>query len=240
MMASLMKIIATLPTYNEADNIELLMAEILAIGPDYEILVVDDNSPDGTYKIVGDAAAQNSRIHIIHRTNERGRGTAGLAAFRWARDNGADAVIEMDADFSHAPRFIPSLVQPVREEQADIVIGSRLVEGGGEQGRPPSRKIITLMANTYIRLMLGLPVRDATSGFRVFSRRALTTIPWEKMTARGPEIVQEVLWEARRANLTMTERPILFEERRAGTSTFNRSIMMKSLLYMLKLRLGIR
>ena len=240
MMASLMKIIATLPTYNEADNIEMLMAEILALGPEYGILVVDDDSPDGTHKIVADAATQNSRIHLIHRTNERGRGSAGLAAFRWARDHGADAVIEMDADFSHAPRFIPSLVQPVRDGEADIVIGSRLVKGGGEQGRPPSRKIITYLANTYIRLMLRLPVRDATSGFRVFSRRALTLIPWEKMTASGPEIVQEVLWEARRANLTMTERPILFEERRAGSSTFNRSIMLKSLLYMVKLRFGKR
>ena len=233
-----MKIIATLPTYNEAGNIESLMRDILALGPDFEVLVIDDNSPDGTWKLVAGAARTEPRIHLLHRTTERGRGTAGLAGFVWARDHGAGAVVEMDADYSHHPRFIPSLVEPVRSAQADVVVGSRLVPGGGEQGRHPARRIITLLANAYIRTVLGTSIRDSTSGFRVFSRRALEAIPWERMRARGPEIVQEVLWEARRAGLVLAERPILFEERRAGTSTFNWRIMVRSLLYMLKLRLG--
>lgn len=234
-----MKIIATLPTYNEAGNIESLMRDILALGPEFEVLVIDDDSPDGTWRLVAEAARTEQRIHLLHRTTERGRGTAGLAGFVWARDNGADAVVEMDADYSHHPRFIPSLVEPLRTEGADLVVGSRLVRGGGEQGRHPARKIITLLANAYIRAVLGTSIRDSTSGFRVFSRRALETIPWERMRARGPEIVQEVLWEARRAGLVLAERPIFFEERRAGTSTFNWRIMVRSLLYMLKLRLGL-
>ena len=193
-----MRIVALLPTYNEAENIAPLIGEILALGPEYEVLVVDDDSPDGTWRIVGDTAARDPRVHLMHRTSERGRGSAGIAGFQWARDNGADAVIEMDADFSHHPRFIPMLAEPVRAGTADIVIGSRLVEGGAEQGRHAARKAITLGANAYIRLVLGLPIRDCTSGFRAFSRRALDAIPWEKMTARGPEIVQEVLHQARR------------------------------------------
>ena len=231
-----MKILATLPTYNESGNIESLIGEILALGPEYETLVIDDNSPDGTWRIVKEMAETNPRVHLLHRTNERGRGTAGLAGFRWARDAGADAVIEMDADFSHHPRFIPSLVQPVREGRADVVIGSRLVAGGSETGRHVARTVITRAANLYIQLVLGLPIRDCTSGFRVFSRRALEALPWENMTCRGPEIVQEVLSEARRAGLKFAELPILFEPRRAGESTFNAKIMVRSFAYVLKLR----
>ncbi|MCX7962988.1 MAG: polyprenol monophosphomannose synthase [Candidatus Sumerlaea chitinivorans] len=232
-----MKIIVTLPTYNEAQNIEPLIEELLALGEEFEVLVIDDHSPDGTWQIVERLSERNPRVHLLHRVNERGRGTAGLAGFRWARDHGADAVVEMDADFSHEPRFIPSLLEPIRRGEANIVIGSRLVAGGKEEGRSPIRTLITLAANAYIRLMLGLPIRDCTSGFRVFDRRALEVLPWETMTCRGPEIVQEVLWEARRAGLRMVERPIVFKERRAGQSTFNFKIMLRSLGYMWKLRM---
>lgn len=231
-----MRIVATLPTYNEAENIAPLIDEILSLGEEYEVLVIDDNSPDGTWRIVQKIAAENSRVHLLHRTTERGRGTAGIAGFIWARDFGADAVVEMDADFSHHPRFIPSLLEPVRAGKADLVVGSRLVKGGGEQGRPLSRRMITLMANGYIQTVLGLRIRDCTSGFRVFSRKALQSIPWERLDARGPEIVQEVLMEARRAGLVFDELPIMFEERRAGQSTFNAKIMIRSFCYVPRLR----
>ena len=235
-----MKILATLPTYNEADNIAPLIGEILGLGPEYETLVIDDDSPDGTWRIVSELGKTESRVHLLHRTADRGRGAAGLAGFIWARDHGADVVVEMDADFSHRPAFIPALVEPVRQEQADVVVGSRLVAGGGERGRPLSRRAITIMANLYIQSVLGLRIRDCTSGFRAFSRRALESIPWEKMTARGPEIVQETLDEARKARLRFDEKPILFEERRAGQSTFNVRIMARSFLYVLRLRLGMK
>lgn len=207
------------------------MDDLLALDPQLEVLVVDDNSPDGTWRVVRERAALDGRVHLIHRTNERGRGTAGLVAFLYARDNGYDAAVEMDADYSHHPRFIPSLLKPLSSGEADIVIGSRLITGGGETGRHPARRLITLAANGYIRTMLRLPVRDCTTGFRTFSREALETIPWEKLDARGPEIVQEVLIEARHARLRMLERPIMFEERRAGESTFNYKIMLRSFGY---------
>ncbi len=231
-----MKILATLPTYNESGNICPLIEELLALDPMLEVLVVDDDSPDGTWRLVQEKSTKEKRIHLIHRTGERGRGTAGLAAFRFARDNGYDAAVEMDADFSHHPRFIPSLLDPLRKGDADIVIGSRLVEGGGETGRHPLRRYITLAANGYIRMLLKLPIRDCTTGFRAFNRKALEAIPWETLDARGPEIVQEVLIHARAAGLTMVERPILFEERRAGTSTFNYGIMARSFQYVWRKR----
>lgn len=231
-----MKILATLPTYNEAGNIGPLMDELLGLDPLLEVLVVDDHSPDGTWRLVEEKARADKRVHLIHRTGERGRGTAGLAAFQFARDSGYDAAVEMDADYSHHPRFIPSLLEPIRQGDADIVIGSRLVAGGGETGRHPLRRGITLAANGYIRMVLKLPVRDCTTGFRTFNRRALEAIPWERLDARGPEIVQEVLIEANRAGLRMVERPILFEERRAGTSTFNYKIMVRSFGYVWRKR----
>lgn len=231
-----MRIVVTLPTYNEAENIGPLIEQLLALGEEFEVLVIDDDSPDRTWETVLRLSKTEPRVHLIRRIGERGRGTAGLVGFKWARDEGADAVIEMDADFSHQPKFIPSLLEPIRSGEANIVIGSRLVSGGGETGRSPVRTLITLLANAYIRLVLGLPIRDCTSGFRVFDRRALETLPWERMRCRGPEIVQEVLHEARKAGLKMVERPIIFEERRAGQSTFNVKIMLRSLLYMLRLR----
>jgi dolichol-phosphate mannosyltransferase len=231
-----MRIVVTLPTYNEAENIGPLIEELLALGDEFEVLVIDDDSPDRTWEIVWRLSKTEPRVHLIRRIGERGRGTAGLVGFKWARDEGADAVVEMDADFSHQPRFIPALLEPIRRGEANIVIGSRLVPGGGETGRSPIRTVITLLANAYIRLILGLPIRDCTSGFRVFDRQALERLPWEKMRCRGPEIVQEVLHEARKAGLKMVERPIIFEERRAGQSTFNFKIMLRSLLYMIRLR----
>ncbi|NLD61996.1 polyprenol monophosphomannose synthase [Candidatus Sumerlaeota bacterium] len=236
-----MRIIATLPTYNEAENIAPLIDEILGLGDEYEALVIDDDSPDGTWKIVQDKQLTNPRVHLLRRIGRRGRGTAGLEGFLNAKNElNADIVIEMDADFSHAPRFIPSLVAPIRDGETDIVIGSRLVKNGGEVGRSPIRKYITLGANAYIRMMLGLSIHDCTSGFRGFSRQALNTLEWDKMQCSGPEIVQEILANAKCHNLRMTERPILFEERRAGSSTFNAKIMLRSLLYMWKLRARAR
>lgn len=226
-----MKILVTLPTYNEAENIQPLMDAILALDGDLEVLVVDDDSPDGTWRLVEQRAGQDDRVHLLHRTAQRGRGSAGLAAFIYARDHGYDGAVEMDADFSHNPQTIPSLLEPIRSGQADVVVGSRLVAGGGETGRHPMRRLITLAANAYIRTMLKLPVRDCTTGFRTFNRRALEKISWDTMKAQGPEIVQEVLLQARRAGLRVVERPIIFEERRAGQSTFNLRIMRNSLAY---------
>jgi len=231
-----MKAIATLPTYNEAENIKLLIEDLLAIPEDFSVVVIDDNSPDGTWRIVREIAERNPRVHLIHRTHEKGRGSAGIAGFKFAAETDADMVVEMDADYSHHPRFLPTMLEASRN--VDVVIGSRLVRGGGETGRNPLRKLITLAANWYIRLILGLPVRDCTSGFRVFRRTALQEIDLDSLHSNGPAIVQEVLLRCHRKGFRVKEVPILFEERRAGTSTFNTKIMLQGLFAVLKFRFG--
>ncbi len=230
-----MRVLATLPTFNEAENIRPLIEELLAIAPDFEVLVIDDDSPDGTWRVVEEMAAQEPRVHLLRRTHERGRGTAGRDGFRWAADSGAELVVEMDADFSHPPRFIPSMLDAA-ENGTDVVVGSRLIRGGGEVGRGLSRRAITVLANLYIRLILWLPIRDCTTGFRVFSGSLLQRIPWDRIRSTGPEIVQEVLMFARARGARFKEVPILFEERASGQSTFTARIALRSLWSVLRLR----
>ncbi|GAB4321791.1 MAG: polyprenol monophosphomannose synthase [Candidatus Sumerlaeia bacterium] len=231
-------IFAMLPTFNEAENIKTLIPEILALGSNYQVVVVDDDSPDGTWRVVGGMAARDSRVHLVHRTRERGRGSAGVAGLVKALELGADVVVEMDADYSHHPRFIPALVGAVLgPDGADVAIGSRLIKGGGEAGRSIVRTLITLAANLYIRLVLRLPVRDCTSGFRAFRREGLERLGLERMQSNGPAIVQEILLACRREGLRMVEVPILFEARRAGRSTFNWRIMLAGFRAVLIFRL---
>jgi dolichol-phosphate mannosyltransferase len=229
-----MKIVATLPTYNERLNIEALIDATLEATPGMEVLVIDDNSPDGTWQVVAERAKQDPRVHLLHRTADRGRGTAGVAGFRQALQMGADLVVEMDADWSHHPRFLKGMVEAAGH--ADVVIGSRLTPGGGETGRSGIRKLITWAANMYIRVILGLPARDCTSGYRVFRRSVLERIDWDRVQARGPAIVQEVLLACHRAGGRIVEYPILFEERRAGSSTFNTRILLAGLAAQWRLR----
>ncbi|MCX5915929.1 MAG: glycosyltransferase, partial [Deltaproteobacteria bacterium] len=174
-----MKAMAMIPTYNEALNIEPLLREILRQGPDIGAVVVDDNSPDGTAAIVKRLREEDPRVHLILRMNERGRGTAGVAGFKYAVAQGVDFIIEMDADFSHQPSYISPFLSQMGD--CDLLIGSRLVEGGGEKGRHFLRKMITRSANAYIRLILGVPVRDCTSGYRVFRRKVLESIELEQL-----------------------------------------------------------
>jgi dolichol-phosphate mannosyltransferase len=229
-----MKAMAMIPTYNEAPNIEPLLREILRQGPDIGAVVVDDNSPDGTAAIVKRLREEDPRVHLILRMNERGRGTAGVAGFKYAVARGVDFIIEMDADFSHQPSYISSFLSQM--DDCDLLIGSRLVEGGGEKGRHFLRKMITRAANAYIRLILGVPVRDCTSGYRVFRRKVLEAIELEQLMAVGPPIVEEVLFKAYRKGFRIKEVPYILEERKAGESTFNRRIMLNALLMMPKIR----
>ncbi|MCX5914915.1 MAG: polyprenol monophosphomannose synthase [Deltaproteobacteria bacterium] len=229
-----MKAMAMIPTYNEALNIEPLLREILCQGPDVGAVVVDDNSPDGTAAIVKRLREEDPRVHLILRMNERGRGTAGVAGFKYAVAQGVDFIIEMDADFSHQPSYISSFLGQM--DDCDLLIGSRLVEGGGEKGRHFLRKMITRTANAYIRLILGIPVRDCTSGYRVFRRKVLESIELEQLMAVGPPIVEEVLFKVYKRGFRIKEVPYILEERKAGESTFNRKIMLNALLMMPKIR----
>lgn len=222
-----MRIVTTLPTFNEAENILPLIEELLAVSRDMEVVVIDDNSPDGTWKLVEERSRVDRRVHLVHRLSERGRGSAGVSGFRRALELGADLVVEMDADWSHHPRFLPAMIEAA--QRADVVIGSRLVAGGGERGRHVGRTMITWAANLYLRLLLRLPVRDCTSGFRVFRRRVLERVAWDRVRSNGPAIVQEMLVACRAVGARFAEVPIEFEDRRAGHSTFNSKIALAGL-----------
>ncbi|MBI4495507.1 MAG: polyprenol monophosphomannose synthase [Deltaproteobacteria bacterium] len=229
-----MRAMAMVPTYNEAPNIEALLREILAQGPDIGAVVVDDDSPDGTGAIVEGLRREDPRVHLIRRRGERGRGTAGVAGFRYAAGQGVEYVIEMDADFSHPPSCISDFLS--RMGDCDLLIGSRLVPGGGERGRHFLRKWITRAANFYIRQILQLPVRDCTSGFRVFRREVLQAIELDQIVSRGPSVVEEVLYQCYRRGFRIREVPYVLEERQAGQSTFNLRIMLEAMKMIVKIR----
>lgn len=229
-----MRIMAMIPTYNEALNIEKLLQEILKQGPEIEAVVVDDDSPDGTAAIVEKMQKKDQRVHLVVRRKEKGRGTAGIVGFKYALTQQVDLIIEMDADFSHSPAYIPYFLSHMND--SDLLIGSRLVSGGGEQGRHFLRKWITRLANAYIRLVLGLPYRDCTSGYRIFRRQVLEAINLEDIISTGPSVVEEVLYKAYRYGFRIKEVPYILEERKAGESTFNWRIMVDTLFKMIKIR----
>lgn len=233
-----MKTTVMIPTYKEAGNIGSLLKEILATLPDATIIVVDDDSPDGTASIVADMAGGDERIRLLLRNGERGRGLAGAEGFRLAAATGCDFVVEMDGDFSHHPRYISDLIRAA--ESADVVIGSRLVAGGGEIGRNPFRKWLTKMANFYIRSVLGLKVRDCTSGYRCFRRKALEAIRLERLRSKGPWIVEEVLYLCHLNRFKIAEIPIIFEQRRAGSSNLNWRKLLTTLAMIIYFRLKLR
>ncbi len=229
-----MKAMAMVPTYNESGNIERLITEILAQGDDVGVVVVDDDSPDGTWKIVEEYSKRDTRVHLLRRIGRRGRGTAGIEGFQYAVKQGVEFIIEMDADFSHRPSYISSFLKEMKD--CDLLIGSRMVKGGGETGRGAVRQLITRGANLYIRLVLGLPYKDCTSGYRVFSRKVLEAIDLDDIMSTGPSIVQEVLYMAHRKGFRIKEVPIIFEDRTVGQSTFNSKIMRQSLMMIPRIR----
>lgn len=228
------KVVVMIPTYNEAENISALLDEILAISPGSEIVVVDDDSPDGTWQIVSNKAETEKRIHLLHRTKDRGRGKAGIYGFRYALDNGADYIIEMDGDFSHDPRFIPSLIDAARD--ADLVLGSRYVKRG-EDCRGFIRRIVSRLAGLYIRLILGILVKDPTSGYRCFKREILEDINLDSLKAGDPFIVTEVLYKCHKERARIKEIPIVFKDREKGVSKLGPRTLFANLWKVLRLRL---
>jgi dolichol-phosphate mannosyltransferase len=226
-----MKTIVVVPTYNEKENIANLIKEILKV-KDVDVLVVDDNSPDGTWKIVKGMA--DKRVNLLLRTKNRGRGLAGIAGFKYAVENKYDYIIEMDADFSHDPKYIPDFLEKIKE--CDVVLGSRAVKGGKQVGRPLLRRLITRLANLYIRILLGLKVNDCNSGYRCFKRKVLESINLDTMISRGPSIVQEVLYKVRLKGFKIREIPIVFTEREEGSSKLGPYLLWKGYVMVLKLR----
>jgi len=222
------KTVVVIPTYNEAENIVDLLNDILLLDiPDLIALVVDDNSPDGTGKIVDLLAKENKNIKVVHRFHNRGRGSAGIEGFQSAITEGADYIIEMDADFSHNPKYIPDLLKYARDY--DVVIGSRYIKGGKDADRGISRRIITFFARQYIKTLLGVKVKDPTSGFRCFKRKVLEAIDLQNMISTGPSIVSEILYKAKQKGFSMYETPIIFEDRKKGETKLNPKTLLKTL-----------
>jgi dolichol-phosphate mannosyltransferase len=232
------KIVVTIPTYNEIENIEKLVTEILTQDPRIEVVVADDHSPDGTWKAVAAMQEKDPRVHLLDRTTDRGRGYAGRDGYVEALRLGADVAFEMDADFSHHPRHLPELIAAL--ENADVVLGSRQVRGGQDIGRPWFRKLLTRASNLYARLALGLPVSDCNSGFRGWRRSALEAVDVGNAFSPGPAIVHELLYKARVKKQRMAEVPIVFTDREEGESTLTFRTLLRSYVTVMRLRwLGI-
>jgi len=222
-----------IPTYNEKENIKLLIDSILNLKiKNLHIVVVDDNSPDGTWKIV--EQQKNKNVHLLLRKKNKGRGSAGKDGFIYCLKNEADIIVEMDADMSHDPKFIPQMIKELKNY--DIVLGSRRVKGAREIGRGMIRKFVTLTANLYIRIMLGVRVKDCNSGFRCFKREIMIKIRPEKLESKGPDIVQEVLFKAHLKGAKIKEIPITFINRTKGKSKLGLSQLITGYFMVLKLK----
>lgn len=231
-----MRPVIILPTYNEKKNLEEIVRAIFEVGiPGLRIIIVDDNSPDGTGRIADHLAATYPPVEVIHRPRKEGLGKAYVAGFKQAlADPQTGYVFEMDADFSHQPKYLPVFLEKIKE--ADIVLGSRYVSGGGVANWGLARRFISQLANTVIRLVLGVPIRDLTGGFKCFRRRVLEELQFESMESSGYNFQIEVNYRAFRRGYRIMEIPIVFIERRAGQSKFSFAIMLESFRKVLKLR----
>ena len=228
-----------LPTYNEAENIEPLVRAVLphleSTGLEHTILIVDDNSPDGTGEIADRLAEENACVRVLHRPRKEGLGRAYLAGFKVALAEGADLILEMDSDFSHDPADLPRLIAATGA--ADLVLGSRYVPGGGVEDWGLARRAVSRGGSAYARLLLGVPVRDLTGGFKCFHRRVLETIDLGGVHANGYGFQIELTYRAVQAGFTVTEVPIMFRERRVGRSKMTPRIALEAIWKVPALRL---
>jgi dolichol-phosphate mannosyltransferase len=217
-----------LPTYNEAENLERIVGAVLEeLPPSRRVLVVDDNSPDGTGEIADRLAEANESIAVLHRKRKEGLGPAYLAGFRVALDGGAERIVEMDADFSHDPSYLPELIGAT--ERADLAIGSRYVPGGGITEWGPLRRFISRGGSAYARVALGLPIKDLTGGFKCFRRIVLESINLDTIEARGYAFQVETTYRAIKSGFRVVEVPIVFKDRADGTSKMSKSIVAEAM-----------
>ena len=227
-----MKPIVISPTYNEKKNVNELIQRVLASYHNIEILIVDDNSPDGTADLVKSLMYDNSKIHILERSGKLGLGTAYCAGFQWALGNGYDRIIQIDADMSHNPDDITSLL--VESETSDLVIGSRYINGVNVVNWPLRRLILSYLANFYAQIITGLPIKDATGGFKCFRARVLESIDFSKITSTGYSFQIEMNFIAWVSGFKIKEVPIIFSDRTVGESKMSRRIIFEA-IYMVPL-----
>jgi len=229
--------LVVVPTYNEADNITKLIPRILAAGDSFEVLVVDDNSPDMTAEAVKALMEANPRVHLLQREKKMGLGTAYVAGFRYALQKGFDFIFEMDADFSHDPAELPIFFQ--KAQQCDLVIGSRYVAGVNVVNWPIRRLLLSYMANVYTRWITGMPVRDATGGFKCYRRTVLEEIDLDAIHSNGYAFQIEMTWWAVQRGFRVGEVPIIFYGRDHGVTKFSKAILWEAVWAVWKLRLGL-
>jgi dolichol-phosphate mannosyltransferase len=221
------RILVGLATYNERDNLAALVHDIHDHLPAAHVLVIDDNSPDGTGRLADELAAADPRLHVLHRAGKLGMGSAILTGMRRAMEDGYDYYVAMDADFSHDPRYLPALIAGMRRN--DVMIGSRYVPGGGTENWPLSRKLMSQGVNLLARMLMRLPARDCSGGYRCYRIAKLRQAEPDRMRSRGYSFQQEMLYRCRRVGCRIGETPIVFANRRAGSSKVNLHEVVRSL-----------
>jgi dolichol-phosphate mannosyltransferase len=222
------RVVIVMPTYNERQNLEIIVGRIRDSVPDADLLVVDDNSPDGTGDLADKLAEKDSHVQVMHRTEKAGLGRAYVAGFTWALDGGYDLIVEMDADGSHRPEDLPNLLATAHS--ADAVIGSRYVPGGTVVNWPVSRQVLSFGANFYTRIMLGVRVKDATGGFRVYRAETLRKIDLSGIQSAGYCFQVDMTLRVLQRGMSITEVPITFVERERGASKMSRSVIGESFI----------
>jgi len=227
-----MRTLVILPTYDEADNVMSLVEAVLSKDDGIEVVVVDDNSPDGTGDIVEEARAKEPRLHLLRRPAKLGLGSAYLAGFRFGLDGGYARVMTMDCDHSHNPAHIPQILEAMND--ADMVVGSRYVPGGGIENWPAHRQALSGFANFYARALLRLPVRDCTSGYRCYSREVLETVDPFAVRSSGYSFLEEMVWRVHRGGFRIGEVPIIFVQRNAGVSKIDSSEIYRAAWHVLR------
>jgi dolichol-phosphate mannosyltransferase len=230
-----MRTLIVTPTYNEKENLPRFVSAVRGAFPEADMLIVDDNSPDGTGEIADAIAAKDSHVKVMHRAGKLGLGTAYIQAFQKGLAEGYDRFFEMDADLSHDVRYLPDFVRAL-DEGADVVIGSRNIPGGGVEGWGIGRHVISKGGSLYSRTILGLPVKDVTSGYKAFTRRALEAIDIDSIHSNGYSFQIEMTYRAARKGMKVTEVPIIFVDRTLGKSKMSRKIFVEAMGVVWKLR----
>ncbi len=224
------------PTYNERENLPTLVSQILSQGPSLHLLIVDDNSPDGTGALADEFAAGSPQVHVLHRSSKLGLGTAYIEGFRWALQNGTDYIFSMDGDLSHDPKYLPDFLRELHTH--DVVIGSRYLNGISVVNWPLSRLILSYFANQYVRRTTGLRVRDCTSGYVGYRRCVLEQIHFERVHSEGYAFLVEMKYRAQRLHFRTTEVPIIFVDRRMGQSKLSQRVFLEAFALPWKLALA--
>lgn len=224
-----------IPTYNEKNTLPVIIDAVFDVNSEVHILVVDDASPDGTGQLADEIAASNERVHVLHRSGKLGLGTAYVEGFKYALSRDYDVVVEMDADMSHDPRYLADLLEAIADG-ADVAVGSRNIKGGGVEGWGIGRQVLSKGGSLYSRTILGAPIRDLTTGYKAFTRKALEAIDIDSIRSNGYSFQIETTYRALQKGLRVVEVPIIFVDRRVGQSKMSKKIFVEAVTMVWKLR----